>query len=176
MDERKFTPEFAMVPGLTIRFAKEEDCQGIFDMIYGLAEYEHMEDQMQATADDLRHMLFAEHSADALAVVMEEKLIGYSIFFHNASTFLCRKGLYAEDIYVKPEYRGRGIGTCILKSLAQIAKERNCGRLEWTCLDWNVNSQEFYKGMGAVCQPEWQIFRVTQDRFDMVIHKTKDGD
>ena len=173
MKRQEFVPEFAMPEGLVIRYAGEEDCQAIFDMIYGLAEYEHMEDQMSATADDLRKLLFEECAAEALAIGLDGAMIGYSIFFHNVSTFLCKKGLFAEDIYVKPEYRGRGIGTCILKSLAQIARERDCGRMEWTCLDWNVNSQEFYKGMGAVCLEDWQIFRITEDRFDQVIAKKK---
>ena len=135
---------------MTIRTAAKEDVRKILDFIKKLAEYEHMSDQVVATEDLLTEWIFKKQKAEVLFVCDHEKEVGFALFFHNFSTFLGRAGIYLEDLFVLPEYRGKGYGKALLKKLAQITVERGCGRLEWSCLDWNKPSIEFYRALGAI--------------------------
>ena len=131
------------------------------DIIRALARYEHLEDQVIATEDLLREWLFEKEKAEVLLAEAEGKIVGSALFFHSFSTFLGRAGIYLEDLFVYPEYRGRGYGRALLKKLAAVTLERDCGRLEWACLDWNEPSIAFYKSMGAAPMEDWTIYRLT---------------
>ena len=144
----------------TFRFAEEKDCALILGFIRGLAEYEKMLDQVVATEDILREWIFEKGKAEVLFVCEDGKEVGFALFFHNFSTFLGRAGIYLEDLFVLPERRGKGYGKALLKRLAQIAVERGCGRLEWSCLDWNQPSIDFYLSLGAEPMDEWTIYRM----------------
>ena len=133
------------------------------DFILSLAEYEHMADEVVATVELLEEWLFDKQKAEVIFVCEDSVEVGFALFFHNFSTFLGRAGIYLEDLFVKPEYRGRGYGKALLKKLAKIAVDRGCGRLEWWCLDWNKPSIDFYRSMGAVPMDEWTTFRITGD-------------
>ena len=143
-----------------IRFANEEDVALILDLIKGLAEYEKMSDMVVADEDLLREWIFENKKAEVLFALEDGKEVGFALFFHNFSTFLGRGGIYLEDLFVLPEYRGKGYGKGLIKTLAKIALELNCGRLEWSCLDWNTPSIEFYKSIGAKAMDEWTIYRL----------------
>lgn len=145
---------------LTFRFAEESDTMSILQFIRDLAEYEKMLDEVIATEDTLREWLFEKKKAEVIFAVADEAEIGFALFFHNFSTFLGRAGLYLEDLYVRPEYRGRGYGKALLKKLAQIAVERGCGRLEWWCLNWNKPSIDFYLSLGAEEMKDWTVYRI----------------
>ena len=145
---------------MEFQFAVRSDTTEILSFIKGLAEYEHMENDVVADVPTLEHWLFDEKKAEVLFAVEDGVKVGFALFFHNFSTFLGRAGIYLEDLFVKPEYRGRGYGKGLLTKLAEIAVERGCGRLEWWCLDWNQPSIEFYKSMGAVPMDEWTTFRI----------------
>ena len=146
---------------MTFRFANEMDTALILQFIRGLAEYEHLADQVVADEETLRREIFDRKGAEVLFALEDGKEVGFALFFHNFSTFLGRSGLYLEDLFVWPEYRGRGYGKALLKQLAVIAVERGCGRLEWVCLDWNQPSIDFYKSLGAEPQSDWTIYRLT---------------
>ena len=148
---------------MTIRPAEEKDCGIILEFIRGLAEYERMSDQVVATEELLREWIFEKKKAEVLFVCEEEKPVGFALFFHNFSTFLGRAGIYLEDLFVFPAYRGKGYGKALLKRLAQITVERGCGRLEWACLDWNKPSIDFYHSLGAATMDEWTTYRLTGD-------------
>ena len=148
---------------LTFRYAAPEDCGTILHFIRELAIYEDMLDDVVATEELLREWIFEKKKAEVLFACVDGKEVGFALFFHNFSTFLGRAGLYLEDLFVLPEYRGKGYGKAILKRLAQIAVERGCGRLEWACLDWNRPSIDFYLSLGAVPMDEWTTYRVTGD-------------
>ena len=151
----------------TFRPAGPGDEGLILDFICALADYEHMSDQVVATPELLREWIFEKNKAEVIFAVVEGKEVGFALFFHNFSTFLGRAGLYLEDLFVLPEYRGRGYGKALLKELARTALERGCGRLEWWCLDWNRPSIEFYtKGMGAEPMDEWTVYRLTGDTLE----------
>ena len=145
------------------RFANENDCRLILKFIRSLAKYEKMEDDVVATEALLREQLFEKKKAEVLFVMDEDKEVGFALFFHNFSTFLGRAGIYLEDLYVRPAYRGRGYGKVLLRELAHIAVNRGCGRLEWSCLDWNQPSIDFYKSLGAVSMDEWTVYRAAGD-------------
>ena len=147
---------------LRIEFAKSEDAHIILEFIKRLAEYEKLSDQVYATEEGLKKSLFAENSnAEALIGYFENKPVTFALFFHNYSTFLGKKGLYLEDLFVLPEYRGRGFGKSMLIYLAKVAVERDCGRLEWSVLDWNTPAMEFYKSIGAELKTEWILNRLS---------------
>lgn len=146
---------------MTIRFATENDCALILHFIRDLAEYEKMADQVVASEELLREWIFEKQKAEVLFVCEEEKELGFALFFHNFSTFLGRAGIYLEDLFVLQEYRGKGYGKALLKKLAQIAVERGCGRLEWSCLDWNSPSIDFYRSLGAIPMDDWTTYRLT---------------
>ena len=139
---------------VTFRFAQPEDAALILRFIRGLAEYEKMTDEVVATEELLREWIFEKGKAEVLFAVADGTEVGFALFFHNFSTFLGRAGIYLEDLFVLPEHRGHGYGKALLKRLAAITVERGCGRLEWSCLDWNAPSIAFYKFMGAVPMDE----------------------
>ncbi len=149
-----------------IRFATEEDIPQILHFIRELAIYEHMEDQVIATEALLREWIFERKKAEVIFVQSAGKPVGFALFFHNFSTFLGRAGLFLEDLFVLPEYRGQGFGKALLQKLAAIALERGCGRLEWNCLDWNKPSIDFYRSLGAVPMDEWTTYRVTGETLE----------
>ncbi len=148
---------------MEIRYAERKDTAIILGFIKELAEYENMLDQVVATEELLGEWLFDKKAAEVIFAVEEGKEVGFALFFHNFSTFLGRAGIYLEDLYVQPEYRGRGFGKGLLRKLAQIALERGCGRLEWACLDWNKPSIDFYLSLGAQPMDEWTTYRLTGD-------------
>lgn len=148
---------------LNFRYAKESDTMLILQFIKDLAQYEEMLDEVVATEDTLREWLFEKKKAEVIFAVANGVEVGFALFFHNFSTFLGRAGIYLEDLYVKPEYRGKGYGKAILKKLAQIAVERGCGRLEWWCLDWNKPSIDFYLSMGAEPMKDWTVYRIADE-------------
>lgn len=143
-----------------IRYATKEDVGLILSFIKGLAEYEKMLEFVEATEETLKESLFEEQHAEVIIGEYDNEPAAFALFFHNFSTFVGRPGLYLEDLFVKPEYRGKGIGTIMLSFLAKTAVDRRCGRFEWWCLDWNTPSIEFYKKMGANPMGEWTTFRV----------------
>ena len=145
---------------MDIRFARREDTALILHFIRDLAEYEKMEDLVVADEALLADQLFEKKNAEVIFVLEGEKEVGFALFFHNFSTFLGRAGLYLEDLFVLPEYRGKGYGKGLLQKLASIAVERGCGRLEWSCLDWNTPSIDFYKSLGAEPMSDWTVYRV----------------
>lgn len=144
----------------SIRFATADDAKKILFFIKSLAEYENLSSEVVATEELLREWIFEKKKAEVIFAVENGKEVGFALFFHNFSTFLGRAGIYLEDLFVLPEYRGKGYGKALLKQLAKIAVERGCGRLEWWCLDWNAPSIDFYKSMGAVPMDEWTTFRI----------------
>ena len=148
---------------LSFRAARRADVPLILGMIRALAEYEQLLSEVVATESVLEEWLFDKKKAEVLFPMLEGKEIGFALYFHNFSTFLGRAGLYLEDLYIQPEYRGRGYGRKVLQKLAQIAVERGCGRLEWWCLDWNAPSIAFYKNLGAQPMDEWTVYRLTGD-------------
>ena len=149
---------------LTFRNAGREDTPLILHFIKKLAEYEKMSDQVVADAETLESWIFDRQKAEVIFALEDGKEIGFALFFHNFSTFLGRAGLYLEDLYVEPEYRGKGCGKALLKELASIAVSRGCGRLEWWCLDWNRPSIDFYLSMGAEPMSDWTVYRVAGDK------------
>lgn len=141
------------------RFAAEKDTDLILSFIRQLAEYEKMSDLVVADKEILRQWLFEKHIAEVIFSMEDGKEVGFALFFHNFSTFLGKAGIYLEDLYVLPEYRGRGHGKGILRELARIALERGCGRFEWWCLDWNKPSIDFYLSLGAEQMSDWTTYR-----------------
>ena len=142
-----------------IRFATERDIALILDFIKDLAEYEKMSDLVVADETMLREWIFEKKKAEVIFAMEDGNEVGFALFFHNFSTFLGRAGIYLEDLYVKPDYRGHGHGKALIKKLAAIACERGCGRLEWSCLDWNKPSIDFYLSLGAQQMNEWTVYR-----------------
>lgn len=156
---------------MDFRFATEKDCALILEFIRLLARYEKMTDQVTATEDLLREWIFNKRQAEVLFALEDGKEVGFALFFHNFSTFLGRSGLYLEDLFVLPEYRGKGLGKALLGKLAQIAVERGYGRMEWSCLDWNRPSIDFYLSMGATAMDEWTTYRLTGDSLRRMAEK-----
>lgn len=146
---------------LTFRYAQEKDCEKILFFIRELAKYEKMEDDVIATPELLREWIFEKKKAEVIFPMEDGKEVGYALFFHNFSTFLGRAGMYLEDLFIMPQHRGKGYGKATLKELARIAVERGCGRLEWSCLDWNQPSIDFYLSLGAAQMSDWTTYRLT---------------
>ncbi len=158
------------------RFANENDCARILSFIRQLAVYEGMADEVVATEELLREWIFEKKKAEVLFACENGKEVGFALFFHNFSTFLGRAGIYLEDLFVLPEYRGKGYGTGLLKQLAKIACDRGCGRLEWACLDWNTPSIRLYRSLGAQPMDEWTTYRLTgQALWDLAGKETSCG-
>lgn len=141
--------------------ASRKDLPIILQFIKDLARYEKLENEVIATEELIEEWLFDKEKAEVIFAVVDHKKIGFALFFHNFSTFLGRAGLYLEDLYIMPEYRGHGYGKAMIKELARIAVERGCGRLEWWCLDWNQSSIDFYLSLGAKAMDEWTVYRIT---------------
>ncbi len=152
---------------VTFRPAAPGDEELMLSFIRALADYEHMTDQVVATPALLREWIFEKKKAEVLFALDEGRAVGFALFFHNFSTFLGRAGIYLEDLFVLPQERGKGYGKALLKELARIAVERGCGRLEWSCLDWNQPSIDFYtKKMHAVPMEEWTTYRLTGETLE----------
>ncbi len=146
-----------------IRKATPEDTPTIFNLIYKLAVYEKLENDVITTVEGLLTNIFEKKYAEVLIAEEDEKPVGFALYFHNFSTFVGKPGIYLEDLFVEPEMRGKGYGKALLIELARIAKERNCGRLEWAVLDWNTPSIEFYKSLGAKPMDEWTVYRLDKE-------------
>lgn len=150
------------IPEFYIRFASKNDTGQILSFIRELAAYEKLEDEVEATEQNLKKYLFGENAkAEVVFGEFKEEPVGFALFFHNFSTFLGRPGIYLEDLFIKPNHRGKGYGKVMLSFLAQTATERNCGRLEWSVLDWNEPAIGFYEKLGAVPMDEWTVYRLT---------------
>jgi GNAT superfamily N-acetyltransferase len=155
------------IPGFHIRAASADDVPVILAFIKKLAAYEKLTHEVVATEELLRENLFGEKATAEVAVgCLADKPVGFVLFFHNFSTFLGRPGIYIEDLFVEESYRGRGFGRALLLYVARLARERRCGRLEWSVLDWNEPAISFYKKLGAVPMSEWTVFRVTGESLD----------
>jgi GNAT superfamily N-acetyltransferase len=149
-----------------LRFAEEKDIPVILKFIKELAIYENLLDQVTANEEILLESLFKRKVAEVIIAEYEGEAVGYALFFYNFSTFLGRPGIYLEDLYVTPEMRGKGFGKIILSYLAKLVVERDCGRLEWACLDWNEPSIKFYKGLGAISMEDWSTYRLTGEALE----------
>ena len=145
---------------VAFRKAGREDVALILEFIRELADYEKMLNEVVATPELLEKWTFDERKAEVIFALEDGKEVGFALFFHNFSTFLGRAGIYLEDLYVRPEFRGKGYGRALLKELARIAVERGCGRLEWWCLDWNQPSIDFYLSLGAEPMKDWTVYRI----------------
>ena len=151
---------------LNIRKATENDISTILHLITQLAIYEKLEHEVVATEETLKQTIFGQNYAEVIIGEEDGKPVGFALFFHNYSTFLAKPGIYLEDLFVEVEHRGKGYGKKLLAELAKIAKERNCGRLEWSVLNWNTPSIEFYKSLGAKPQDEWTVYRMTEQEIN----------
>ena len=156
---------------LMFRYATEHDCEKILFFIRELAKYEKMEDDVIATPELLKEWIFEKKKAEVIFPMVDGEEIGYALFFHNFSTFLGRAGMYLEDLFIMPQHRGNGYGKATLKELARIAVKRGCGRLEWSCLDWNQPSIDFYLSLGAEAMDEWTIYRLTGSALENMAQK-----
>lgn len=156
---------------LNIRIAEKEDVPLILEFIKGIAEFEKLSHLVEATEDTLMESMFGERPyAEVFFAELEGVPAGFTVFFHNFSTFVGKQGLYIEDIYVKPEFRGKGIGKVMFLQCIKLAKERNCGRVEWVVLDWNP-AREFYEYFGAGPVEGWHIYRMGEDKFESALEK-----
>jgi len=150
--------------GIVIQAARRTDVAVLHALICGLAEYERLAHQVAGTADDLARELFATPPViEAVIAWHDARAVGFALYFHNYSTFLGRRGIYLEDLFVVPEARGNGVGKALIRHCAQLAVERGCGRFEWAVLDWNQPAIEFYQSIGATLLPDWRICRLTGD-------------
>jgi GNAT superfamily N-acetyltransferase len=159
-----------------IRSAARADVAELLRLIRGLAKYEKLEDQCVGTEPLLEAALFGSRpAAEALIALRDGRAVGFALYFTSLSTFLCKPGIYLEDIFVEPEHRGAGIGKALLRRLAAIAVERGCGRFEWRVLDWNTPSIRFYESLGATVMPEWQLVRMVEPEFRALASTGPDG-
>ncbi len=149
-----------MDKSVEFRYAERKDISLILQFVRELAEYEKMADLVVADEKETEKWIFDKQKAEVIFALEDGKEVGFALFFHNFSTFLGKAGIYLEDLYVKPEYRGKGYGKALLKKLASIAVERKCGRLEWWCLDWNKPSIDFYLSLGAEPMSDWTTYRI----------------
>ena len=156
------------IENFSYRYANDSDVPLIIGLVRQLAEYEGMLDQVVATEELMQKWIFEEKKAEVIFALEGETVVGMALFFHNFSTFLGRAGIYLEDLFVLPEYRGRGYGKGLLRTLARITVERGCGRLEWSCLDWNQPSIDFYLSLGAERMDEWTTYRLTGDTLEQL--------
>ncbi|MGE5859787.1 MAG: N-acetyltransferase family protein [Ignavibacteria bacterium] len=155
---------------IKIREATYKDSSLILSFIKELAEYEKLAASVTASEDLILQNVFGKNKyAEVIIAEYSGEPAGQALFFHNFSTFLGKPGIYLEDLYVRPHLRGKGIGKALLLYLIDLAKERNCGRIEWAVLDWNTPAIEFYKNMGAVLMEDWKIFRLTEDKYEKLI-------
>ena len=159
---------------VTIRAVREDEVGRVLEFIRELAEYEHLEHQAVATEQNLRKALFGPRPyAEVVFACLGAEPVGFALFFHNFSTFMGLPGIYLEDLFVRPEVRGRGVGRKLLEWLAALAVERGCGRLEWAVLDWNAPSIGFYRSLGAVTLDEWTTYRLTGEALEKLAHPVR---
>jgi GNAT superfamily N-acetyltransferase len=164
-------PETETKPGLNIRIAKKEDIPLILEFVKGIAEFENLSHLVTATEKTLRESMFGEKAyAEVFFAELDGIPAGFTVFFHNFSTFVGKQGLYIEDIFVKPEFRSKGIGKAMFLQCVKLAKERNCGRMEWAVLDWNP-AREFYEYFGGNPVDGWHIYRMGADKFESALEK-----
>lgn len=164
------------IPGFSIRRANREDVPLIMKFIKALAEYEKLTHEVVATEELLKNNLFGPDAvAEVIIGEQDETPVGFALFFHNFSTFLGRPGIYLEDLFVYPEYRGNGYGTALLSYLGKLAVDRGCGRLEWSVLDWNEPAIKFYKSLNAEPMDEWTVYRVTGEALKALKDKFGNG-
>ncbi len=156
---------------INIRNANINDSATILGFIKELAEYENMSNDVVATEELLKQNIFEKKLAEVIIAEFDNKPVGFALFFHNFSTFLGKGGIYLEDLYVQPAMRGKNIGKTLLSSLAKLAVDRDCGRLEWSCLNWNEPSIKFYKSQGAIPMNEWTVYRVTGNELNELASK-----
>ena len=156
---------------INIRNANINDVPLIFTFIKELAEYENMSNEVVASEEILKKNLFEKKHAEVVIAEYNNEAVGFALFFHNFSTFLGKSGIYLEDLYVRPQFRSKNIGKSLLSYLAKTAIERDCGRLEWSCLDWNEPSINFYKSQGAKAMDEWTVYRVTDSHLKNLAEK-----
>ncbi|MCI9272333.1 MAG: GNAT family N-acetyltransferase [Clostridiales bacterium] len=160
-----------MTETFCVRPAKEEDADFIFTMIQEIAAYERMSNEVTATREDIVREVFQRKSAYALIAQENGVSIGFALYFFHFSTFQGRRGLYLEDVFLRPQYRGKGYGSQMLQELARIAVEQGCGRMEWSCLNWNQPSIAFYLGLGAKPMDEWTVYRLTGDSLNKLAER-----
>jgi GNAT superfamily N-acetyltransferase len=154
---------------LIIRPAQATDIDAIFELILGLADYEKLTDKVTGNTDLLRSHLFGDRPvAEAIVAELAGQTIGFALFFPTYSTFLTQPGLHLEDVFVLPEYRRQGVGKALLTAVAKIARDRGCGRLEWSVLDWNQNAIDFYQRFGATVLPDWKTCRMSAERLAQI--------
>ncbi len=157
---------------VNIRKASREDSAIILNFIQELAAYEQLDHHVVATIDDIYKTLFChDPKAEVLILDVNGQPAGFALFFHNYSTFLCKYGIYIEDIYVREAFRGYGYGKLLLKHICKVAKERDCGRVEWWCLDWNKPSIDFYQKLGAEPMSDWTVYRLDQKKIDEIVNE-----
>ncbi len=156
---------------MEFRFAAEADTPLILEFIRELAAYERLLDQVTADEAVLADQLFRQKRAEVLFALEEGREVGFALFFHNFSTFLGRSGLYLEDLYIRPEHRGKGYGRALFQKLAALAVERGCGRVEWWCLDWNRPSIGFYRSLGAEPMDDWTVYRLSGETLRSLAEK-----
>ena len=155
---------------ITIRNAIESDSHSIHELLIELAKFEKILDSVDSSIESTHDALFGNKpSANAIVAIVEEKIIGAAIYFFNYSTFVGKRGLYLEDIYITPEYRGNGIGTKMMIELAKVALMNNCGRMEWSVLDWNTKAIEFYNSLGANVLMDWKLVRMNENSIEKLI-------
>lgn len=160
-------PDSTPLSTLTVGPAQPNDVPAIGQLIQALADYEKLAHEVTGQVENLTQHLFGDRPyAEALLARVDDQPVGFALFFHNYSTFLMQPGLYLEDLFVLPDYRGQGIGKVLLQAVGQVAVERGCGRLEWNVLDWNSPAIAFYERMGAEIKPEWQLCRVTGEALE----------
>lgn len=154
---------------LKIKQAQVSDVPNLLALIQELADYENLSTEAVATEDLLTYWLFEQKKAEALILKLDVTVIGFALYFHNFSTFLGKAGLYLEDLYIKPDYRHMGYGKQVFKYLTKLALERGCGRMEWSVLDWNAPSIQFYQSLGAKSMKEWTTYRLTENELNALI-------
>jgi len=160
------------MPDFTLRPAEPRDCGDLNRLILALADYEKLAHQAAPSPEGLHAALFGERPAcEALIAERHGRAVGFALYFTTFSTFLCRPGLYLEDVFVEPGHRGAGIGGAILRHLAALAVDRRCGRFEWRVLDWNEPSIRFYESLGGKLMPEWQLVRMTEPAFSALARR-----
>ena len=155
--------------GYQIRKAQAKDADLVYQFIKELAAYEELEDEVVGSVEKIKETLFGENpKAEVIFLEEEGEAVGFALFFHNYSTFLCRYGIYIEDIYVRESARGKGYGKALFKHICGLAKQRECGRVEWWCLDWNKPSIDFYLRLGAEAMSEWTVYRLNKKQIDEI--------
>lgn len=157
---------------INTRYARRSDAAKILEFLKELAEYENLVDCVYATEKDISDILFEKQQAEALIAELNGQAVGYALYFYNYSTFMAKRGIYLEDLYIQPHARGLGLGKELIKAVAKIAIDNGCGKMEWSCLNWNTPSIEFYKGLGAKPVEGWTIYRLDRQKLDQLVQNS----